>query len=103
MITERVDLNVPGWPVPPTWITTASPLAAVLVPPSWRVCGCGSVTGSSGARKVALGLAQIGVAYSLLLLITITTGNTDLGNQHPSGTADWWVAAPLCQVTVTRT
>ncbi|MGW3949412.1 peptide MFS transporter [Streptomyces sp. NPDC004752] len=77
VITERVDLNVLGWSVPPTWITTASPLAAVLVTPVlarlWLRLGDRQ---PGPARKVALGLAQVGVAYSLLLVITSTTGKT---------------------------
>ncbi|MER6523777.1 oligopeptide:H+ symporter [Streptomyces sp. NPDC001508] len=77
LITERVNLNVLGWSVPPPWITTASPLAAVLVTPVlarlWSRLGDRQ---PGPARKIALGLAQVGIAYTLLLLITITTGKT---------------------------
>lgn len=69
LITDRVDLDVGGWEMPAAWITTASPLAAVLVTPLiarlWTRMGDRQPTAPT---KFAIGLAQVGTAYLLLLL-----------------------------------
>lgn len=79
LITERIDLHIGGWTFPVAWITTVSPLAAVLVTPLiarlWSTLGerqPGPVT------KVAIGLTQIGCAYLFLLIISEATGNAEI-------------------------
>lgn len=61
------------------WVTTVSPLAAVLVTPLiarlWDRLGDRQ---PSQAAKVGIGLTQIGVAYLVLLLIAETTGEAPL-------------------------
>ncbi|MER7196985.1 MFS transporter [Streptomyces sp. CB01635] len=76
LITERIDLHIGGWTFPVAWITTVSPLAAVLITPLiarlWKRLGerqPGPVT------KVAIGLTQIGCAYLFLLIISEATGD----------------------------
>ncbi|MFC9430522.1 peptide MFS transporter [Streptomyces sp. NPDC056987] len=80
LITERIDLHIGGWTFPVAWITTVSPLAAVLITPlvarMWNTLGerqPGPVT------KVAIGLIQIGCAYLFLLVISeTTTGDAEI-------------------------
>jgi POT family proton-dependent oligopeptide transporter len=76
LITERIDLQIGGWTFPVAWITTASPLAAVLVTPLiarlWTLLGDRQ---PSPVTKFAIGLMQIGVAYLFLLLISEVTGD----------------------------
>ncbi|WP_432181252.1 peptide MFS transporter [Streptomyces sp. NBC_00063] len=76
LITERIDLHIGGWKFPVAWITTVSPLAAVLITPLvarvWKRLGerqPGPVT------KVAIGLTQIGCAYLFLLIVSEATGD----------------------------
>ncbi|WP_432166838.1 peptide MFS transporter [Streptomyces sp. bgisy031] len=76
LITERIDLHIGGWKFPVAWITTVSPLAAVLITPLvarvWKRLGerqPGPLT------KVAIGLTQIGCAYLFLLIISEATGD----------------------------
>jgi POT family proton-dependent oligopeptide transporter len=65
-----------SWSFPVAWITTMSPLAAVLVTPLiarlWNRLGSRQ---PGPATKFALGLAQIGCAYLFLLLISEATGD----------------------------
>ncbi|MGD6756792.1 peptide MFS transporter [Streptomyces sp. BH105] len=79
LITERIDLHIGGWTFPVAWITTVSPLAAVLITPLvarlWTRLGArqpGPVT------KVAIGLTQIGCAYLFLLVLSEATGNAEI-------------------------
>ncbi|WP_327658110.1 peptide MFS transporter [Streptomyces sp. NBC_00483] len=79
LITERIDLHIGGWTFPVAWITTVSPLAAVLITPLiarlWTRLGerqPGPVT------KVAIGLTQIGCAYLFLLVLSEATGNAQI-------------------------
>ncbi|MFB7650660.1 MULTISPECIES: peptide MFS transporter [unclassified Streptomyces] len=79
LITERIDLQIGGWTFPVAWITTASPLAAVLITPLvarlWNRLGerqPGPVT------KVAIGLTQIGCAYLFLLIVSEATGDAEI-------------------------
>ncbi|MFE6157334.1 peptide MFS transporter [Streptomyces sp. NPDC056486] len=79
LITERIDLHIGGWTFPVAWITTVSPLAAVLITPliarMWSRLGerqPGPVT------KVAVGLVQIGCAYLFLLVLSEATGNAEI-------------------------
>ncbi|MFI5658270.1 peptide MFS transporter [Streptomyces sp. NPDC051684] len=79
LITERIDLHIGGWTFPVAWITTVSPLAAVLITPLiarlWTRLGerqPGPVT------KVAIGLTQIGCAYLFLLVLSEATGNAEI-------------------------
>ncbi|MGW5861147.1 peptide MFS transporter [Streptomyces sp. NPDC055239] len=79
LITERIDLHIGGWTFPVAWITTVSPLAAVLITPliarMWNRLGerqPGPVT------KVAIGLVQIGCAYLFLLVLSEATGNAEI-------------------------
>ncbi|MGW3949450.1 peptide MFS transporter [Streptomyces sp. NPDC004752] len=76
LITERIDLHIGGWKFPVAWITTVSPLAAVLITPLiarlWNTLGerqPGPVT------KIAIGLTQIGCAYLFLLIVSEATGD----------------------------
>ncbi|MGI8311011.1 peptide MFS transporter [Saccharopolyspora hattusasensis] len=79
LITERIDLHIGGWTFPVAWITTVSPLAAVLITPliarMWNTLGQrqpGPVT------KFAIGLTQIGCAYLFLLIISEATGDAEI-------------------------
>ncbi|MER6529560.1 oligopeptide:H+ symporter [Streptomyces sp. NPDC001508] len=79
LITERIDLHIGGWTFPVAWITTVSPLAAVLITPLiarlWNRLGhrqAGPVT------KIAIGLTQIGCAYLFLLIISEATGHAEI-------------------------
>ncbi|MGW3952280.1 peptide MFS transporter [Streptomyces sp. NPDC004752] len=79
LITERIDLHIGGWAFPAAWVTTAAPLAAVLITPLiarvWSTLGerqPGPVT------KVALGLTQLGCAYLFLLIVIEATGESDI-------------------------
>jgi POT family proton-dependent oligopeptide transporter len=76
LITERIDLNIGDWTFPVAWITTASPLAAVLVTPLiarvWNLLGDRQ---PSPVTKFAIGLMQIGAAYLFLLVISEATGD----------------------------
>ncbi|MGP3776591.1 peptide MFS transporter [Streptomyces sp. SDT5-1] len=79
LITERIDLHIGAWTFPVAWITTVSPLAAVLITPLiarlWTRLGDrqpGPVT------KVAIGLTQIGCAYLFLLILSEATGNAEI-------------------------
>lgn len=79
LITERIDLHIGDWTFPVAWITTVSPLAAVLITPLiarlWTRLGerqPGPVT------KVAIGLTQIGCAYLFLLVLSEATGNAQI-------------------------
>ena len=76
LITQRIDLSMGSWSFPVAWITTMSPLAAVLVTPLiarlWNRLGSRQ---PGPATKFALGLTQIGCAYLFLLLISEATGD----------------------------
>ena len=76
LITERIDLNIGDWTFPVAWITTASPLAAVLITPLiarlWNLLGDRQ---PSPVTKFAIGLMQIGAAYLFLLVISEATGD----------------------------
>lgn len=76
LIKDRVDLNIGDWTFPVAWITTVSPLAAVLITPLvaqiWRRLGRQQ---PSPPSKFAIGLIQIGSAYLFMLLISTTTGD----------------------------
>jgi POT family proton-dependent oligopeptide transporter len=79
LITERIDLHVGGWKFPVAWITTVSPLAAVLITPLiariWNRLG---ERQPGPTAKVAIGLTQIGCAYLFLLIISKATGDADI-------------------------
>ncbi|HWM39472.1 MAG TPA: oligopeptide:H+ symporter [Streptomyces sp.] len=79
LITERIDLHIGGWTFPVAWITTVSPLAAVLITPliarMWNTLGDRQ---PGTVAKVAIGLTQIGCAYLFLLLISEATGNAEI-------------------------
>jgi len=79
LIDERVDRALGDWEFPVAWVTTVSPLAAVLVTPFiarlWDRLGDRQ---PSQAAKVGIGLTQIGVAYLVLLIIAETTGEAPL-------------------------
>ncbi|MEU5053860.1 peptide MFS transporter [Streptomyces sp. NPDC056121] len=79
LITERIDLDIGGWTFPVAWITTASPLAAVLITPLiarlWKKLGHRQ---PSAVTKIAIGLTQIGCAYLFLLVISEATGTADI-------------------------
>jgi len=79
LITERIDLQIGGWTFPVAWITTVSPLAAVLITPliarMWNTLGDRQ---PGTVAKVAIGLTQIGCAYLFLLLISEATGNAEI-------------------------
>ncbi|RZK69819.1 MAG: MFS transporter [Rhodococcus sp. (in: high G+C Gram-positive bacteria)] len=68
-IKDRVDLDVGGWQVPAPWLTTISPVSAVLLTPLvamlWTKLGTRQPTTSA---KFAIGLTMVGCAYLLLLL-----------------------------------
>ncbi|MBP1325861.1 POT family proton-dependent oligopeptide transporter [Leucobacter exalbidus] len=76
LITERIDLQIGDWTFPVAWITTASPLAAVLITPLiaklWHKLGDKQ---PSPVTKFGIGLIQIGCAYLFLLIISTATGN----------------------------
>lgn len=76
MITERIDLSIGNWTFPVAWITTASPLAAVLITPLiarlWNLMGDRQ---PSPVTKFAIGLIQIGCAYFFLLLVSELAGD----------------------------
>lgn len=76
MITERIDLSIGDWTFPVAWITTASPLAAVLITPLiarlWNLMGDRQ---PSPVTKFAIGLIQIGCAYFFLLLVSEIAGD----------------------------
>ncbi|MGP3987121.1 peptide MFS transporter [Streptomyces sp. 3N207] len=79
LITERIDLKIGGWTFPVAWITTVSPLAAVLITPlvarMWKTLG---ERQPGTVAKVAIGLTQIGCAYLFLLIISEATGDADI-------------------------
>lgn len=79
LITERIDLTIGDWKFPVAWITTVSPLAAVLVTPliarMWNRLG---ERQPGTVAKVGIGLAQIGCAYLFLLVIAEATGKADI-------------------------
>ncbi|MBO8193864.1 MFS transporter [Streptomyces oryzae] len=79
LITERIDLHIGGWTFPVAWITTVSPLAAVLITPliarMWKTLG---ERQPGPTAKVAIGLAQIGCAYLFLLVISEATGDAEI-------------------------
>ncbi|WP_354191359.1 hypothetical protein [Arthrobacter sp. UYCu712] len=76
LITERIDLSMGSWTFPVAWITTVSPLAAVLITPFiarlWNRLGDRQ---PGPATKFAIGMTQIGCAYLFLLLISEATGD----------------------------
>lgn len=76
LITERINLQIGNWSFPVAWITTVSPLAAVLVTPLiarlWMKLGDRQ---PSAVTKFGIGLLQIGFAYAFLMVISETTGN----------------------------
>ena len=79
LITERIDLQIGGWTFPVAWITTVSPLAAVLITPliakMWNTLG---ERQPGTVAKVAIGLTQIGCAYLFLLVISEATGKAEI-------------------------
>ncbi|UNS95315.1 oligopeptide:H+ symporter [Streptomyces tubbatahanensis] len=76
LITDRVDLDIGGWSFPVAWITTVSPLSAVLITPLVaRLWGRLGRRQPGPAAKFAIGLIQIGVAYFFLLVVSTVTGN----------------------------
>jgi proton-dependent oligopeptide transporter, POT family len=79
LITKRIDLHIGGWTFPVAWITTASPLAAVLITPliarMWSKLG---ERQPGPVAKVAIGLIQIGCAYLFLLIISEATGDAEI-------------------------
>ncbi|WP_083506692.1 peptide MFS transporter [Leucobacter sp. G161] len=76
LITERINLQIGDWTFPVAWITTVSPLAAVLITPLiaklWRTLGSRQ---PSPGTKFGIGLVQIGCAYLFLLIISTVTGD----------------------------
>lgn len=76
LIKERIDLHIGDWTLPVAWITTASPLALVLVIPLvarlWNKLGDRQ---PSPVTKFAIGLIQIGAAYFFLLIISQSAGD----------------------------
>ncbi|WP_075201240.1 peptide MFS transporter [Leucobacter japonicus] len=76
LITERINLQIGDWTFPVAWITTVSPLAAVLVTPLiarlWSRLGDRQ---PSPVAKFGIGLIQIGCAYLFLLIISQATGD----------------------------
>ena len=76
LITERIDLTIGDWKFPVAWITTVSPLAAVLITPLiarlWTALGSRQ---PSPVTKFGIGLMQIGIAYLFLLIISRATGD----------------------------
>jgi POT family proton-dependent oligopeptide transporter len=76
LITERIDLQMGDWTFPVAWITTVSPLAAVLITPLitriWNTLG---ERQPHQVTKFAIGLTQIGLGYVFLLVITEATGD----------------------------
>ncbi|WP_026328067.1 peptide MFS transporter [Streptomyces sulphureus] len=79
LITDRVDLHIGTWTFPAAWITTVSPLAAVLVTPLvarlWDRLGPRQ---PKPAAKIAIGLLQIGLAYFYLLVVSSATGDATI-------------------------
>lgn len=79
LITERIDLHIGDWTFPVAWVTTVSPLAAVLITPliarMWKTLGDRQ---PGPVVKVAIGLIQIGCAYLFLLIISEATGKADI-------------------------
>ncbi|MCQ8186938.1 peptide MFS transporter [Streptomyces rugosispiralis] len=79
LITERIDLHIGGWRFPVAWVTTVSPLAAVLITPLiakvWKSLG---ERQPGPVAKIAVGLIQIGCAYLFLLVISEATGKADI-------------------------
>ncbi|OMI36503.1 peptide MFS transporter [Streptomyces sparsogenes] len=79
LITERIDLKIGGWTFPVAWITTVSPLAAVLITPliarAWNRLG---ERQPGPVAKVAIGLTQIGCAYLFLLILSEATGDAEI-------------------------
>ncbi|WP_425825440.1 peptide MFS transporter [Streptomyces fractus] len=79
LITERIDLHIGGWTFPVAWITTVSPLAAVLITPLvarlWTRLGDRQ---PAPVTKVAIGLTQIGCAYLFLLVLSEATGSAQI-------------------------
>lgn len=79
LISESVDLRIGTWTFPVAWVTMISQLAAVAVTPLLaRFWGRREASGPSAPTKFAVGLAQIGVAYLLLLLIVLTLPGTSI-------------------------
>ncbi|MEU0490261.1 oligopeptide:H+ symporter [Nocardiopsis sp. NPDC006139] len=79
LITERIDLQIGGWTFPVAWITTASPLAAVLITP--LIAGLWNLLGDrqpGPVAKFAVGLTQIGCAYLFLLVVSEATGEAHI-------------------------
>lgn len=76
LITERINLQIGDWTFPVAWITTVSPLAAVLITPLiaklWNSMGSRQ---PSPVTKFGIGLVQIGCAYLFLLIISQATGD----------------------------
>ncbi|MCS3428988.1 peptide MFS transporter [Leucobacter aridicollis] len=76
LITERINLQIGDWTFPVAWITTVSPLAAVLITPLiaklWNSMGSRQ---PSPVTKFGMGLVQIGCAYLFLLIISQATGD----------------------------
>lgn len=76
LITERINLQIGDWTFPVAWITTASPLAAVLITP--LIAKLWSKLGNrqpSPVTKFGIGLVQIGCAYLFLLIVSEATGD----------------------------
>ena len=76
LIKERVDLSIGDWSFPVAWITTVSPLSAVLITPViaalWNKLGPKQ---PSPPAKFAIGMIQIGCAYLFMLAIASMTGD----------------------------
>lgn len=79
LITERVDRQVGAWEFPIAWITTTSPLALVLISPLiaslWERMGARQ---PSPATKFAIGMTQIGCAYTFILALSSVTGDANI-------------------------
>ncbi|WP_306877855.1 peptide MFS transporter [Paenarthrobacter nicotinovorans] len=79
LITKRVNLDMGDWTFPVAWITTVSPLAAVLITPLIsRLWTRLSHRQPSPVTKFAIGMMQIGCAYLFILLVASSTGDAQI-------------------------
>ncbi len=76
LVTERVNLDVLEWTIPEAWFSIAGTVACVLFIPlmatRWKNTALGS---AQPTTKFAFGLMLIGVAYFLMTLTELASGN----------------------------
>lgn len=75
-ITDRVDLDVMGWSVPPAWLVASLPLFGVLLTPAVTGYWKRQQRGSTATTKIAIGLMLASTAYLFLLLSEWSPGKT---------------------------